>query len=50
MINQAIHGALEKITLAEMTQPLRHQLVNLSEPGTRAETGTATNFTVGTYE
>ena len=50
MINQAIHGALEKITLAEMSQPLRHQLVNLSDSGTRAEAGTGTNFAVGSYE
>ncbi|MBP1600569.1 MAG: system Fe-S cluster assembly regulator [Acidobacteria bacterium] len=50
MINQAIHGALEKITLAEMTQPLRHQLVTLIDPGTRAEAGTGTNLTAGAYE
>ena len=34
MINQAIHGALEKITLAEMAQPLHEQLVNLSDSRT----------------
>lgn len=50
MINQAIHGALEKITLAEMTQPLRHQLVNLSDPSTQAETDAGAHFAVGAYE
>ena len=34
MINQAIHGALEKITLTEMARPLQVQLVNLSDPQT----------------
>jgi len=29
-INQAIHEALETITLAEMTQPLGQHLVNLT--------------------
>ena len=32
LINQAIFEALERITLAQMTQPLRQQLVNLHEP------------------
>jgi FeS assembly SUF system regulator len=32
MINRAIHQALEGITLAQMTQPLRGSLVQLSEP------------------
>ncbi len=32
-INQAIHSALEKITLAQMTQPLQPSLVSLSLPG-----------------
>lgn len=31
LINQAIHQALEKITLAEMTQPLGRHLVNLTD-------------------
>lgn len=31
MINRAIHQALEGITLAQMTQPLRGSLVQLSE-------------------
>ena len=35
-INQAIHQALETITLAEMAQPLRRSLLNLSKP---AKTG-----------
>jgi Rrf2 family protein len=30
LINEAIHDALKKITLAEMAQPLRVPLVNLS--------------------
>lgn len=47
MINQAIHGALEKITLAEMTQPLRHQLVTLSDSRTEAETGAAVDLAGG---
>ena len=33
LINQAIKSALEKITLAEMTQPLHRPLVNLTLPG-----------------
>jgi FeS assembly SUF system regulator len=33
MINQAIHSALEKITLAQMTQPLRQPLISLDLPG-----------------
>ncbi len=33
MINQAIHSALEKITLAHMTQPLHQSLINLTLPG-----------------
>ena len=33
LINRAIFEALELITLSQMTQPLRHQLVNLQEPG-----------------
>lgn len=32
LINQAIYQALETITLAEMTQPLRPQLVDLADP------------------
>jgi FeS assembly SUF system regulator len=32
LINHAIHQALEKITLAEMTRPLGQQLVNLAGP------------------
>jgi FeS assembly SUF system regulator len=32
LINHAIHEALEKITLAEMTRPLGQQLVNLAGP------------------
>jgi FeS assembly SUF system regulator len=32
-INEAIHEALEKITLAEMAQPLSPQLVNLGGSG-----------------
>jgi FeS assembly SUF system regulator len=35
LINRAIHSALEKITLAEMTQPLRQPLVNLTPTGRR---------------
>ena len=31
-INQAIHSALEKITLAQMTQPLHQPLINLTPP------------------
>jgi FeS assembly SUF system regulator len=31
LINRALHQALETITLAEMTQPLRRPLVNLVE-------------------
>ena len=31
LINQAIHQALEKITLAEMTQPLGQQLISLTD-------------------
>jgi FeS assembly SUF system regulator len=50
MINQAIHGALQKITLAEMTQPLRHQLVNLSDPRTQAEIDAGAHFAEGAYE
>ena len=34
MINQAIHGALQKITLAGMARPLQEQLVNLSDSRT----------------
>ena len=33
LINQAIHSALEKITLAQMTQPLHQSLVSLNLPG-----------------
>ena len=33
LINQAIQSALEKITLAEMTQPLHQPLINLTLPG-----------------
>jgi FeS assembly SUF system regulator len=33
LINRAIHSALEKITLAQMTQPLHPSLVNLTIPG-----------------
>lgn len=29
LINKAIHSALEKITLAQMTQPMQHPLVHL---------------------
>ena len=36
LINQAIHQALETITLAQMTQPLERQLVNLTA-GAKAE-------------
>jgi FeS assembly SUF system regulator len=32
LINRAIHDALEKITLAEMTQPLPQPLVSLNGP------------------
>ncbi|HYK89815.1 MAG TPA: SUF system Fe-S cluster assembly regulator [Acidobacteriota bacterium] len=32
LINRAIHQALERITLAEMTQPLHEPLVNLQMP------------------
>ena len=32
VINRAIHGALEKITLAEMSQPLVQSLINIAEP------------------
>lgn len=32
LINQAIYQSLEKISLAQMTQPLRQQLVNLADP------------------
>ena len=32
LINRAIHDALEKITLAEMTQPLPQPLVSLNRP------------------
>ncbi len=34
-INQAIYQALERITLAEMTQPLHEQLVHLQVPAGR---------------
>jgi len=50
LINRAIHGALEKITLAEMTQPLQNRLVNLSESVKGSEADTGTNLTVGAYE
>jgi len=33
LINQAIHSALDKITLAQMTQPLQQPLVNLTLSG-----------------
>ena len=33
MINRAIHSALEKITLAQMTQPLHQSLITLDLPG-----------------
>ena len=33
MINYAIHSALEKITLAQMTQPLHQSLIKLTLPG-----------------
>ncbi len=33
LINQAIQSALEKITLAEMTQPLHRPLIDLTLPG-----------------
>jgi FeS assembly SUF system regulator len=33
MINRAIQSLLEKITLAEMTQPLHQPLINLTLPG-----------------
>ena len=33
LINQAIHSALEKITLAHMTQPLHQPLITLNMPG-----------------
>jgi FeS assembly SUF system regulator len=33
LINRAIHSALEKITLAQMTQPLHQSLVNVTLPG-----------------
>ncbi len=39
MINQAIHGALEKITLAEMAQPLQRQYVNISESSSDGRSG-----------
>ena len=32
LINQAIYQALERITLAEMTQPLNQRLINLQVP------------------
>ncbi len=32
LINDAIYQALEKITLAEMTQPLARRLLNVTEP------------------
>ena len=35
LINRAIHSALEKITLAEMTHPLHQPLVNLNPTGWR---------------
>jgi FeS assembly SUF system regulator len=50
MINQAIHGALEKITLSEMTQPLRQQLVNLAVPEEQVEAGAGPKLRVGAYE
>ncbi|NWG13922.1 MAG: SUF system Fe-S cluster assembly regulator [Acidobacteria bacterium] len=40
MINQAIHGALGKITLAEMARPLQQQYVNISEPLSTGQSGT----------
>ena len=39
MINRAIHGALEKITLAEMAHPLPQQYVNISEPVSDGRSG-----------
>jgi FeS assembly SUF system regulator len=33
LINQAIHSALEKITLSQMTQPLSQSFINLTLPG-----------------
>ncbi len=39
MINQAIHSALEKITLAEMAQPLPKQYVSISEPVSAGRSG-----------
>jgi len=41
MINRAIHGALEKITLAEMSQPLGQQLVSIAEPASVGGQGAA---------
>ncbi len=38
LINQAIHSALEKITLAQMTHPLPPSLVELNIPDMRAGT------------
>jgi len=35
LINRALRSALEKITLAEMTQPLHQPLVNLNATGRR---------------
>jgi len=33
LINKAIHAALERITLAQMTRPLHQTLVDLAIPG-----------------
>jgi FeS assembly SUF system regulator len=33
MINQAIHSALERLTLAQMRQPLQHARITLRVPG-----------------
>jgi hypothetical protein len=33
VINKAIHSALEKITLAQMTRPLHQSLVSVTLPG-----------------
>ena len=37
LINKAIYQALESITLAQMTQPLHQQLVNVNESGSGSE-------------
>lgn len=37
MINRAIHQALEGITLAQMTQPLRNSLVRITDAASRRQ-------------